>query len=365
MTSAPFPGARLAWLVIAAGFVLGPAFAAENPPTRDLGKGEDAVLLEETLEIDVASPTSARVPLQSHPGADAARRGALRLRRRLVRPGRQRPQSRGRRDLARRQADRGQEADDRRPRRLSLVRALCGPRWSGPSASRRRRPGSIVEYSWEQEVSNFSSSCRTSSTPGGDSGARQDASSSAPGGLPRSSGRAGSSSWPHDRGEGRRRRPDVCRATCRRCAPKTTCRPSPTSCHTSSSGRRRSPGAIGVSTSAPGRASAGSSTTLPVTAPSRVPRSWRGEEPTASLTDPDAKIRAVYEFVQSKINYVAISARHRRLATARQRRRAQAPLRRLQGQGDSDDRDAARARHHRARSQSPATTGCPTWTAPD
>src|SRR5712675_1057907 len=45
---------------IAAALLAAPILAATTPPEH-LGKGDDAVLLEETLEIEIASPTSARV----------------------------------------------------------------------------------------------------------------------------------------------------------------------------------------------------------------------------------------------------------------------------------------------------------------
>jgi transglutaminase-like putative cysteine protease len=155
MTSAPFPGARLAWLVIASGILFGPAFAAENPPTKDLGKGEDAVLLEETLEIDVASPTSARVRYSNRTQV-LTQRGAERY------------------DFA--GVSYGPGASVRSltgavispaGKRVEVKRQMIADRAAYPSfvlyADSMVRtirfpgvvPGSIVEYSWEQEVSNF------------------------------------------------------------------------------------------------------------------------------------------------------------------------------------------------------------------
>ena len=155
MTSDPAPGARLACLVFAAGILLGPAFAAENPPTKDLAKGEDAILLEETLEIDIASPTSARVHY-THRTQVLTQRGAERydfagiaygpgvsvrsLEGAVISPA-------GKRTEVKRQmiADRAAYpsfmlyAD-------SMVRTISFPGVV---------PGSIVEYSSEQEVSNF------------------------------------------------------------------------------------------------------------------------------------------------------------------------------------------------------------------
>jgi hypothetical protein len=155
MTTASSPGARLARLALAAGILLGPTFAAENPPAKDLAKGEDAVLLEETLEIDVASPTSARVRYTNRTQV-LTQRGAERydfagvsygpgvsvrsLEGAVISPA-------GKRIEVKKQmiADRAAYpsfvlyAD-------SMVRTISFPGVV---------PGSIVEYSSEQEVSNF------------------------------------------------------------------------------------------------------------------------------------------------------------------------------------------------------------------
>jgi hypothetical protein len=132
-----------------------PAVAGETPPPRDMGRGEDAVLLEESMAIDVASPTSARVRYQNRTQV-LTQRGAERydgaaveygrgvsvreLRGAVVSPA-------GKRVEVKRQmiADRAAFASytlyaD------SMIRTITFPGVV---------PGSIVEYEWEQEVTNL------------------------------------------------------------------------------------------------------------------------------------------------------------------------------------------------------------------
>jgi transglutaminase-like putative cysteine protease len=148
---------RLAVLsVLACGFALAAsAMAGESAPPKDLAAGEDAVLLEESLEIDVLSPTSARV-LYHNRTQVLTQRGAERydsdgvsyrpgvsvrdLRGAVVSPS-------GKRVEVKRQmiADRALFASyalyaD------SMIRTISFPGVV---------PGSIVEYQWEQEVTNL------------------------------------------------------------------------------------------------------------------------------------------------------------------------------------------------------------------
>jgi Domain of Unknown Function with PDB structure (DUF3857)/Transglutaminase-like superfamily len=139
---------------LAAALLAAPIFAATAPP-ENLGKGEDAVLLEETMEIDVASPTSARVKYTNRTQV-LTQRGAERYDFAGV------PYGPG-------VSVRSLEGAVISPagKRIEVKRQMIADRAAYPSFmlysdSMVRTisfpgvvPGSIVEYSWEQEVSNF------------------------------------------------------------------------------------------------------------------------------------------------------------------------------------------------------------------
>jgi transglutaminase-like putative cysteine protease len=155
----PFPagsavGATKLAVALAAALLAAPILAATAPP-ENLGKGDDAVLLEETLEIEIASPTSARVKFTNRTIV-LTQRGAehydftgvdygpgVRIRNlegAVISPA-------GKRVEVKKQMIADHAAFESFVLYAdSMVRSISFPGVA---------PGSIVEYSWEQEVSNF------------------------------------------------------------------------------------------------------------------------------------------------------------------------------------------------------------------
>jgi len=143
------------WMLLAA--VLGPAPAAplRADPAADLAKGQDAVLLEERLEIAVASATSARVRYTNRTQV-LTQRGAERydvafvgygkgvtirdLRGAVVSPAGKRA------EVKRQQIADAAAFESYALYADSMVRAINFPGVV---------PGSTVEYSWEQEIGNL------------------------------------------------------------------------------------------------------------------------------------------------------------------------------------------------------------------
>lgn len=136
-------------------FVLAPMVQAAPEPPKELPKGEDAVLLEETLEIDIASPTSARVRYSNRTRV-LTQRGAERYDYADVMhcPGVSVRSLEGAvTSPAGKQVDVKKQmiADHAAYPSFMLYSDTMVRSISFPGVV----PGSIVEYSWEQEVSNF------------------------------------------------------------------------------------------------------------------------------------------------------------------------------------------------------------------
>jgi hypothetical protein len=147
-------GPSLCGILIGLSFLPPLLLAAPEPP-KELPKGEDAVLLEETLEIDIATPTSARMRYSNRTQVLTAR-GAERydfaavnystgvrvvdLQGTVISPA-------GKRADVKKQmiADRAQFASYEMYSD-SMFRTITFPAVI---------PGSTIEYSWELEVSNF------------------------------------------------------------------------------------------------------------------------------------------------------------------------------------------------------------------
>jgi hypothetical protein len=289
--------------------VLAPLVLAAPEPPKELSKGEDAVLLEETLEIDIATPTSARVRYRNrtqvltargaehYDGAAVGYTTGVRvvdLRATVVSPAGKRA------DVKKQMIAERAEFASYEMYSDSMIRTITFPAVV---------PGSIIEYSWEQEVSNFHHLPKQFDLQEEIPSRQKTLIVRSPASLPvrlmvrgelhplsTTGDKDGKVVWTYSIQDVPPLREEPDQPPDADLIPTILIRPGTITWGehhidlSSWAGVGRFVRNIERDRDAPDAA---------VTEKARIL--------TASLSDPDAKIRAVYEFVQSKINYVAIS----------------------------------------------------------